>query len=266
MNVVERYRATYAHQPTDRVPIALSYFHAGFSRDHFQPLAPGESPVRYAIDNQLRYGFDPHLYVRGTGRDWFLAQPDEGQETEEYARCAAQWQVTQKVSRTEGIIRTDYAIATPGGQLTCVRRQTPDDFGTIEVPFIKDEGDIELLRHRPHPECVIDRETIRRDVADMGSACWPMVSIASVWTLASFFRGPDTIMMDLYDRPEWVKRFLALLNAYQLELVQEIARVGVDLTLRIDSSFVGFGLSRRMYVEFLQPHDASMVQAGHKAD
>jgi uroporphyrinogen decarboxylase len=264
MNVKQRYLATYRHQPTDRVPVALSYFHAGFVRKHFPPLAPDEDPIEAGIQRQLHYGFDPHQYVRGTGRDWFLAQPDRGCETPAYLD-AANWQVTEEIARHEGTIRTEYTIKTPGGALSCIRVQTPDDFGVFEAPFIKQEEDIDLLRHRPHPRHVVSHERIRQDYATMGDRCWPKASVAGVWTVASFFRGPDTIMLDLYDRPQWVKRFLALLADYQVALIQEIAIAGVDVTIRLDNSFLGFGLSRRMFTEFIQPHDRRIVEAAHSA-
>jgi len=274
MNVRERYLATYRLQPTDRAPIALSYFHPGFARQHLTgsvrqhlgPKSPDESPIEAGIRNQTRYGFDPHLYVRGVGRDWFLAQPDTGQESEAYSRAAADWQVKEVATReASGLIRTDYRIDTPAGALTCVRVQTPDDFGTIPEPFIKEEEDIALLRYRPHPRDVISPALIRQDFATMGDRCWAKASFAGVWTIASFFRGPDGIMYDLYDRPAWVARFLGLLTEYQVELVREIARAGVDLTLRMDSSFVGFGLSRAMYRRFIMPCDKAIVRAAHDA-
>lgn len=266
MEVKERYLATYNHEPTDRIPIALSYFHAGFGRNHFSPLSEGQDPVEARIRNQLRYGFDPHQYVRGTGKDWFLAQPTRRLGTSEGASASDGWRVTQTIiQQPTGMIRTEYAIETSGGDLSCVRFQTPDDFGTIEEPFIKEEADIDLLRYRPHPRHVIDLDLIRRDHRVMGDRCWPMASFAGVWTLASFFRGPERIMYDCYDRPEWVKRFLGVLADYQVELVKEIARAGVDVTLRMDGSFVGFGLSRGMYTEFIQRHDTAIVQAGHDA-
>ena len=264
MNVKERYLATYRHEPTDRVPIALSYFHAGFSRKHFASPASGQDRVEAGIGRQERYGFDPHLYVRGTGKDWWLALPDVGYETEGYRQASGGWQVTETQTREPGgLIRTDYAIETPDGTLSCVRRATPDDFGTIPEPFVKEEGDIELFRHRPHPKHVVTQDLIRRDYEAMGDRCWPMASFVGVWSAASFFRGPDTIMYDLYDRPEWVKRFLGILAEYQVELVREIAKAGVDVTLRMDGSFVGFGLSQDMYTDFLKPHDARIVQAAH---
>jgi uroporphyrinogen-III decarboxylase len=264
MNVVERYLATYRHQPTDRAPIALSYFHAGFRRKHLGAPAPGQDPIEAEITCQARYGFDPHLYVRGLGKDWFLAEPAPGYAAPDYARASADWRVSEQVTQEpSGTIRTDYAIETPDGRLTCVRLQTPDDFGTIAEPFVKNEQDIALFRHRPHPKTYVDRDRVRQDHALMGDRCWAMASFASAWTLASFLRGPDTIMYDLYDRPAWVKRFLTILTEYQVELIQEIARAGVDVTLRMDASFVGFGLSRGMYAEFLKPQDTRIVEAAH---
>jgi uroporphyrinogen-III decarboxylase len=72
-------------------------------------------------------------------------------------------------------------------------------------------------------------------------------------------------MYDCYDRPQWVKRFLGALGDYQVELAKEIGRAGADLTLRIDGSFIGFGLSREMFCEYIQPDDTRIVQAAHEA-
>jgi len=263
VNVVERYLATYRHQQTDRAPIALSYFHAGFGRKH---LAKAQDPIEAGIEHQTRYGFDPHLYVRGLGKDWFLAEPGPGCHAPDHKAGSADWHVSEQVTHEpSGTSRTEYTIETPDGRLSCVRVQTPDDFGTIPEPFVKNEEDIELFRHRPHPKHYVDLGRIRQDYALMGDRCWPMASFAGAWTMASFFRGPDTIMFDLYDRPDWVKRFLAILTEYQIELIREIAKAGVDVTLRMDGSFVGFGLSRGMYTEFIQPHDTRIVQAAHDA-
>ena len=84
MNVKERYLAAYNHQPVDRVPIALSYYHAGFGRKHLTRAPRGQDPIERGIQNQLQYGFDPHLYVRGTA-DWQLARPNAGEEAPDYA-------------------------------------------------------------------------------------------------------------------------------------------------------------------------------------
>jgi uroporphyrinogen-III decarboxylase len=263
MHVKDRYLAAYNHQPVDRVPVALSYYHAGFARKHFSPT-PGQDRTEALIQNQTRYGFDPHGYVRGTGH-WQLAMPNPGEGRPEYDATSAEWRVVQAVQREQGSIRTDYRIETPGGALTCVRVQTPDDFGTIEEPFIADEEDIDLLRYRPHPRYIVNPDLIRRDAEQMGDCCWAMASITGVWGLASFLRGPVRIMYDCYDRPAWVKRFLGILGDYQVELVREIGRAGADLTLRIDGSFIGFGLSAALFAGFIQPDDTRIVRAGHDA-
>ncbi len=261
MNVRERYLAAYRHEPVDRVPIVLSYYHAGFARKHFSPPEPGADPIEINIQRQARYGFDPHGYVQGTG-DWFLAQPNAGEASASYADASREWHVTQQTcALASGLLRTDYRIETPGGTLSCVRTQTPDDFGTIDEPFIKEEGDIALLRYRPDPGHIVNPQLIRESMQIMGDRCWAMASVVGIWGLASFLRGPERIMMDCYDRPEWVKRFVGLLGDYQVELVQAIGRAGTPPVLRLDGSFIGFGLSRRLFREFIQPDDTRIVQA-----
>ncbi|NLG51169.1 MAG: hypothetical protein GX552_13760 [Chloroflexi bacterium] len=263
MNVVERYRAAYQRRPVDKVPIALSYYHAGFARKHFAPPAPGEHPVEVNIQRQLQYGFDPHGYVRGVG-DWFLAHPYPGEGIADYTEASREWQVVQTTEQwAGGTLQTEYTVYTPEGELRCLRLQTPDDFGRIDEPFIKEEEDIRLLRYRPHPRYVVNPDLIRADVQAMGERCWPMASVIGVWGLASFLRGPERIMYDCYDRPAWVKRFLGVLGDYQVELVREIARANPGITLRLDGSFIGFGLSRGLFREFIQPDDARIVQAAH---
>jgi uroporphyrinogen-III decarboxylase len=265
MNVRERYLAAYRHQPVDRMPVALSYYHAGFARKHFSRARKAQDPIERRIQNQLRYGFDPHAYVRGTAH-WQLARPNAGEETPEYAAASREWQVREAVTHEPGgTIRTDYRIETPGGELRCTRAQTPDDFGTIEAPFIKEETDIELLRYRPDPRHIVNPDLIRCDARAMGDRCWAMASITGVWGLASFLRGPVRIMYDCYDRPGWTKRFLGTLGDYQVELVKAIGSAGADITVRIDGSFIGFGLSQAMFSAFIQPDDTRIVQAAHDA-
>jgi len=265
MNVKERYLAAYHHQPVDRVPIALSYYTAGFARRHLPPPQGGEDPIERAIESHARYGFDPHGYVRGTG-DWFLALPYPGEETSAYASASRDWQVIQAATTLlSGIIRTDYHIETPSGALTCVRLQTPDDFGTIEKPFIAEEDDLALLRHRPDPRIMVNPDLIRHSVQVMGERCWAMASVAGVWSVGSFLRGPERIMYDCFDRPEWLKRFLGILAEYQVELIKAIGASSPNLTLRLDGSFIGFGVSPRIFGEFIQPAEARLVRAGHEA-
>jgi len=55
MNVKERYLAAYRHEPVDRVPIALSYYHAGFARRHFASRSEGTNPVDAGIEHHTRY-------------------------------------------------------------------------------------------------------------------------------------------------------------------------------------------------------------------
>jgi len=45
MKVKERYLAAYNHQPVDRVPVALSYYHPGFVRKQLLPLREGQDPI-----------------------------------------------------------------------------------------------------------------------------------------------------------------------------------------------------------------------------
>lgn len=266
MNVRERYLATYHHQPVDRVPIALSYFHAGFARKHFPRRAQGVDPIEDSIQRQLHYGFDPHCTVAGTA-DWQLAYPYPGQEPPGYEEATRDWHVTHQTRTLAGstLLRTDYRIETPSGVLTCVRTQTPDDFGTIDEPFIKEEEDIALLRHRPDPRYIVNPALIRHSMQTMGDRCWGMASVVGVWGLASFLRGPERIMMDCYDRPEWVKRFLGILGEYQAELVKAIGRdAGTPApVLRLDGSFIGFGLSRGLFREFIYEPDKRIVDATH---
>lgn len=265
VNVRERYLAAYRHEPVDRVPIALSYFAPGFARRHFTAVAAGEDPIEAGIQSHARYGFDPHGAVRGTG-DWFLAHPNAGEETPAYSAASREWHVAEaRTTLPSGVLRTDYRVETPSGALTCVRLQTPDDFGTIEAPFIAEEGDIALLRHRPEPRAVVNPGLIRHSVEVMGERCWAMASVAGVWSVASFLRGPERILYDCFDQPAWLKRLLGTLAEHQAELIRAIGAASSGMTLRIDGSFIGFGVSPRLFGEFIQPAEARLVRAGHEA-
>lgn len=265
LNVKQRYLADYRHEPMDRVPVALSYYHPAFSRKHFVDPPAGKAPIEEHIERQARFGFDPHGSVRGTGH-FALAIPIVGEEPPNYAQVTDEWRVTERTVQGSGsTLRTETKIETPGGVLSSVRVRTPDDFGTIPEPLINEEKDIELLRYRPDPRYVVNAELIRRSVQAMGDRCWPIAGVEEVGGLASFFRGPERIMYDCYDRPAWVKRIPGVLREYQMEMVRGIARACTDLTVRLNGSFIGFGLSKGMFETFVQEDDADIVRVAKDA-
>ena len=59
MNVQERYRAAYRHQPVDRVPVALSYYHAGFARKHLTRTGKIKTPSNAASRTSYAMALTP---------------------------------------------------------------------------------------------------------------------------------------------------------------------------------------------------------------
>jgi uroporphyrinogen decarboxylase len=82
---------------------------------------------------------------------------------------------------------------------------------------------------------------------------------------ASHWRGMQSLIMDIFDRPQWVHRLMGLCSDYTVRLVQRLASTGLH-SLMIAESSAGVGISPKMFREFIQPYDRRIADTCRQAD
>jgi uroporphyrinogen decarboxylase len=249
MNSKERLLAALRHQPVDRVPANITYYMAAFRRLHF-PSEPEQDPFEEALATHTRFGFDPLIGLGGgAGRPW--QQNDPGRWTSRQERG----------SNGDGDLIT-YIIETPAGELSTTYNAPAGMSGWQMAPLIKEERDLDALAYLPAPS--IDVEGINARWEQLGERGLGMVSINGIWQEACYLRGMEEMAMDPYLRPEWARAFLGRLADHLALQAEALCRSKVE-TFFINESYVGMGLSPKVFDEFVRPYDERFVRVAKDA-
>ena len=193
MNSRDRLWAALHRRSVDRVPVNVTYYMAGFYRQHLMPQMPRE-PRRERLESYTRFGFDPLVGVGGAeGRVWLLHEP-------------GRWEVREEQGSLNGEPTITYIVDTPGGQLSTVYGDTPDQSGWQLEPLLKREEDLDLLAYAPLP--AVDVAAIDERVERLGDGGLGYVGVNGIWQEACYMRGMENLAMDALLNPAWTARYL----------------------------------------------------------
>jgi uroporphyrinogen-III decarboxylase len=266
MNSSERLLTAMAGGTPDRVPVAtwfglplLSQVTGQAPRQFLDTFV--DDPLNSLIALQEDWGFDP-IYLSFSELedeviDWpsrFFSWPTEAFE---------HWQVKKEiVGRDEDATTFRRTIITPAGQLTSQYRAERYQKWTMEY-LIKEERDLGLLKYRPDPDLInVDRlAEVVKTVGDRGVV---LHVFPGVWYDACSLRGVTELCLDIYDRPAWLKQFMETICDYLIRLLKRVLETGLKV-VQIDESWVGVGLSRDTYEEFVLPYDRELVKVAKEA-
>ncbi len=267
MNSVERITAAFTGQLPDRVPVA-----GWLSLPLIRRLVPDtglselfdrwiEDPCGSIIALQESFGLDPIVitFSEHTGEvhlwpEKIFRWPDEALKT---------WRAEkQTLDRGPGLRVVRHVVTTPEGELSWTYRVENNSLWPLEY-MLKEESDLDLLQYRPNPQLLNIRrlQGMARKVRDRGffNHCIP-----GVWDGAAELRGATQVMMDLYERPKWLKRLLAVLKDRLIRHVRRLGQAGIHAIV-LDETWVGAGLSRQVYEEFILPYDREVVRVAQEA-
>ncbi len=266
MNVVERYRAAFTGEPIDRVPVCawlgLPLLARELRKSSLAVLREAVEDPLPLIRLQEQLGLDP-IVVTVDDR-WFSMHAYWRLLCGYPAEALKNWQVCfEHTDQGDGFTNYLWTAQTPAGPITWGYQVGGGIVSEGERP-IKDERDLDLLSaYMPSPESmVLDR--LAAMVRGAGEHAFFTHNLLGVWGEAVSMRGLATLSMDLYERPEFVKRLSEFVTERTLRKLPLLARCGIHSIL-YDQSWVGVGLSRAVYREFVLPNDRRVVQAAKEA-
>ena len=152
-------------------------------------------------------------------------------------------------------------ITTPEGELVGEYKVTksPQSHWTMSY-LIKNPEDIALLKYQPDPLEYMDITPLKFAQEKVGDDGLAYGLVLGVWHAACNLRNADSLMMDFFDRPEWIKAFFRILADYAIMKIEAMSRSGIQL-IEIGESFLGMGLSPSVCKEFILPYDTEIVRA-----
>lgn len=265
MNSQERLLTAFQRGTPDRVPVAT--WLSLRLLDQITGQAPKqfldsfvEDPGNSIIKIQENLGLDPIVLTFSELEDEVIDWPRRLFRWQPEA--FEQWQVHTQITGQDGDAPTvRRTITTPAGQLASEYRRERYQKWTSEY-LIKDESDLDRLAYRPDPQH-LDISPLAELVRKVGQRGLVLHNFPGVWYEACTLRGLVTVSMDIYDRPEWLHRYMSLLTDYLLKLLNRVLESGIKVLL-LDESWVGVGLSKKVYREFILPYDQKLVAAAQQ--
>ncbi|KAA3657340.1 MAG: hypothetical protein DWQ10_13525 [Calditrichaeota bacterium] len=139
-----------------------------------------------------------------------------------------------------------------------------DDLPVCKIPLLNEPDDLNRLSI-PKPENgkrMSDRlEAIRSMKEKVGNAIPVMGWVEGALAEAGDLRGVGTVMMDIYERPDWLKDLLEITVELEIAFVEAQIAAGADI--------IGIGdalcsqISPAMYREFALPYEQRIIAAIH---
>lgn len=250
MNSRQRLWAALHHQPVDRVPANVTYYMGGFARANFS-YADGEDHWRRHLGTYTRFGFDPLIGVGGSeAMPWRLSDP-------------RRWDVQVETDYTApGLTRETYTVHTPAGMLRTVYGDEPGESHWQIEPLVKGEEDLAAFAYLPGPKA--DIQGINRNVRRLGDEGLGFVSVNGIWQQACYIRRMEEMATDPFVRPEWTRRYLDIVGGYLAQQAEALCRSEAE-ALFINESYLGMGMSRAMFDEFVRPYDERLIQIARRS-
>ena len=141
-----------------------------------------------------------------------------------------------------------------------------DDLPMSMIPLIAEPEDLNTLKS-PDPytgERMSDRlEAIRLFREKVGGEVPIMGWVEGGLAQAADLRGISNLMMDLYDRPEWVHELLERCVEVEIAFAKAQVEAGADLVGVGDA--VASQVNPKLYREFAQPYEQRIFEAIHEA-
>jgi MtaA/CmuA family methyltransferase len=131
-------------------------------------------------------------------------------------------------------------------------------------PLLARETDLSKLRP-PHPSTgqrMSDRvEAIRYFQRQIGGEVPIMGWVEGALALVNVLRGDTALLVDLYDRPDWVRDLLEICVEVQIAFAQAQVEAGADIIGLGDA--IASQISPAMYVQFALPYERRIFDAVH---
>ena len=266
VDTVRRLTAVFRHELPDRVPV-VCVLALPFVKQH---ISPGKSvaelhsqwiedPVGSIVKMQEELGLDPVVVTKSLHfgeveiypRKLFTWPPE----------ALVDWREEIRVERQADSRTVFTTVFTPAGKLTYAYRIRNYSLWPVEH-LLKEESDLRLLEYRPDPRR-LNISRVKRMVTQVGTRGFFTHIVSGVWNEACELRGVTRLFTDVYDRAAWVKDLLVTVKEYLVRHVKRLAETGVH-SICLNESWLGMGLSPRMYEEFIFPYDQEVVKVAQE--
>ena len=169
----------------------------------------------------------------------------------------------EMTSQGDGWREHSHRIRTPDGDLDYSYR-TEDGFGTSCHDFLlkgdEPEKKLPALRHFPSAD-LYDMTVLKGMTEKVGDEAWWLHHVIGPWDMAAEIRGLVDLSMDIYDRPQFVHDLMRFCTDWLKGFYRRLGETGIH-SISMNETWVGVGVARDHFVEFMKPYEAECVAGG----
>jgi len=239
----------------DRMPVSIHQW----QRYHLDTYLGGISE----LDAFREFGLDAQVqFHQGMGQFWLV----DGQVT---MVSSPHWLYEAKAVEMDGdAVVMEHVIQTPGGQLSYKTATNPKTTWVLDYMIKRDE-DIELIqKYMPVPRLDVKwANSIHDSIGDDGMLrgfVWG--DQAGCWQHACLLKDVNQLILDCFDKPDWVHELLSILLEKKLQFVETMQGATFDVVETGGGAASSTLISPSLHREFCLPYDRKMHDALHALD
>ncbi|GAB4338030.1 MAG: hypothetical protein Kow0099_11750 [Candidatus Abyssubacteria bacterium] len=236
----------------DRLPVSIHQWQRYHLDTHLGGIAELEAFRKFGLDAQVQFH-------QGMGQFWLV----DGQVT---MIVSPEWRYEANAVGMDGDAAVmEHVIKTPGGDLSYKTATNPKTTWMLDYMIKRDE-DIELIRkYMPVPSLDTKWANVMRDeIGDDGilrGFVWG--DQAGCWQHACLLKDVNQLILDCFDKPDWVHELLSILLEKKLRFIETMKGAKFDIVETGGGASSSTLISPALHKEFCLPYDLKMHDALH---
>ncbi|MBN1273039.1 MAG: hypothetical protein JXB26_12285 [Candidatus Aminicenantes bacterium] len=268
MTSKERFLAALNRDIPDRLPVTTHHLMPSYLRRQ----GKGKTPMEF-FDY---FGLDPIDWV-------FACRPDEEKGDSQVSQpavleggrdfllCSKFWVPNREILSGPGKSEVRLSFITPRKTLKMRKRGDEHTFWITEN-LIKEKSDIEVLAEFA-PSSLCDVEEVRRSAKKLGQKGlvrgtvpgFDVLGQPGCWQDAAVLFGIENLILQAYEDPAWVHRFLTILKDRKKKYIHSAAGAPFDIMELGGGDASTTVISPSLFDTFVAPYDAELIHLAHEA-
>ena len=261
MTPKQRMIAAVEHRPTDRLPVTTHHVMPYYLKKY---LAGASNDEFFA-----RFGLDPIFWLQAHRPDHSQGAYVDPAYTPGFLGvdriCSPTWLITSEEIPGQEYHTVRYYIATPRKTLTMVL-QSNDYTGWVSERLIKEKSDIDLIAEfAVQPLCDVAKVNHWVDHYGEGTFirscvnCFDLYGQPGCWQDACVLFGVEEMILETFDDPAWVHKFLGILRDRKVRFVDSMKGARFDLIEHGGGDASSTVISPKVFEEIVAPYDRDVI-------
>jgi len=267
MTSKQRFIAALSRTTPDRLPVTTHHLMPSFLKKYLNGITNDEF-----FD---RFGLDPIWWVTAYKPDESRGEYYDPLHVPGYLEprrvVSDRWRIFPEEVPGQKYPTVRYRFVTPKKTLT-MTLQSNEHTSWVSERLLKEKNDIDILgEFMPAPAC--DVAEVNRQAEAYGErgmirgliTFFDVYGQSGCWQDASVLYGIEDLILATYDDPEWVHRFLAILQRRKAVFMKSLRGANYDLIEHGGGDASSTVISPKIFDTFVAPYDAPLIDMGHEA-